>query len=397
MRSTCDRRRGEAAVRAPRLDRAGELGTGGGEIATPGVDHRAPGDELVQVVVVAQLGGERDRLVERGRRRVVLAREVLQLAEGVQHHAEAEPLTQRREGRVGGAQELALAREIAVVLRAEGPGLQRDRPGPRVVGRLGQLAQRTLVLLGERDGDRLHQLQRRVPGPRQRGERGDGGDGADAAAQPVAGADGHHRLVGQGERADVRVDVVVRRRQRREPPLALLEPAADQPRRPRHRDDDPVRDRDVRRGAAPQRQVDLVGLGAQPRQPAQLVAAADVRLGLLHEVEDERGVRGLGGRAFARRVELLARVGPDRLQHAVAGGAVGLRHGDDERLVDQRGERIHASGPHTRSAAARVAPPANAPSRRATVRSVSVSRSQLQSPKFCHAAEAIKCASTIKI
>jgi hypothetical protein len=142
----------------------------------------------------------------------------------------------------------------------------------------------------------------------------------------------------------VRIDVVVRRRQRGEPPLALLEPAADQP-RPRHRDDDAVRDRDVGGRGAPQRQVDLVGLGAQAGQPAQLLAAADVRLGLLHEVEDERGVRGLGGRALARRVELLARVGPDRLQHAVAGGAVGLRHGDDERLVHQRRERLPRLGP----------------------------------------------------
>ena len=74
-------RGGEAAVSAPRLGRAREQCAGGAVVAAAGVDHRATGDELVQVFVVAQLGGEGDRLVERGRRRVVLAREVLQLAE----------------------------------------------------------------------------------------------------------------------------------------------------------------------------------------------------------------------------------------------------------------------------------------------------------------------------
>jgi hypothetical protein len=80
MRSTC----AFAAARLPSRRRgsaAREQCAGGAVIAAAGVDHRASGDELVQVLVVAQLGGECDRLVERRRRRVVLAREVLQLAE----------------------------------------------------------------------------------------------------------------------------------------------------------------------------------------------------------------------------------------------------------------------------------------------------------------------------
>ena len=75
-----------------------------------------------------------------------------------------------------------------------------------------------------------------------------------APVDDVAGADGRDGPVRQRQCPDGRIDAGVVG-ERGEPPPALVEPAADEP-RPRHADDDPVRDRRhpcAPRGAAPGR------------------------------------------------------------------------------------------------------------------------------------------------
>ena len=211
-------------------------------------------------------------------------------------HAQAEPLAQRRERRVGGAQELALGGEVAVVLRPDGPGLQRQRSGPGVVGGLGELAQRALVLLGERDGDRLHQLAapgatggaawrarrwRRRPGrgpPRGRRCRWRPSPGRPARARGRARSTSSS---GGGSAVSHRLPSSSLPRISHDHVIATTIRYAT------------ARRRSVVRRSA--RSISSASARSRASQP-QLVATADVRLGLLHEVEDERGVRGFGGR-----------------------------------------------------------------------------------------------------
>ena len=68
-------------VQAGQRDDPAQLGATGCDVTPPHEQPGAFGLELRQVVVVAQLAGQRDRLVEGAQRRVEVARDALQLAE----------------------------------------------------------------------------------------------------------------------------------------------------------------------------------------------------------------------------------------------------------------------------------------------------------------------------
>ena len=150
--------------------------------------------------------------------------------------------------------------------------------------------------------------------------------------------------------------------QRVEPPRGVVEEPADHP-GPPHGGDEAVGGGGVAGSdRAAQGDVDLVGLRAQPGQPAELVGAPQVGLGGLGQLEHDGGVGALGTRPPARLVEPLACVLADRLQHAVAGVAVRLRDRDDERLVHERREQLERPrGRARRARSTRVRPPRPSP------------------------------------
>ena len=86
--------------------------------------------------------------------------------------------------------------------------------------------------------------------------------------------------------------------------------------------------------------VQVVALGGQPGQPAQLVPAAQVGLGLLGQLQEAAG-GGPGQRlVLTGRPAPLGAVGPDRLQHPVADPAAVALGRHHQRLVDQPGQQV---------------------------------------------------------
>ena len=141
-----------------------QLGAAGRDVAATDEQPGPLGLELGQVVVVAELGGQRDRLVERRHRGVVRPRHTLQVTQRRHRHPQPPAFAECGEELVRGTRVGPLTVEVALVLRQLRAGEHREGPRPRVGLRIGrELFERPRIAEPEACGHGTHELQDGVP------------------------------------------------------------------------------------------------------------------------------------------------------------------------------------------------------------------------------------------